>query len=505
MEYKTETRYDGNGQPYDVRIPVLSKNTSPIKTNADGVFPSRTPVQIAESRDNPISPTTSNNTTVQNPTLSPEDLSLRSALEDKMAFDAQSKDKNVLSEEEYRNQAIASLQAEIDAQNKVYADKIARAKVEGQNRLGQEGAIQARRGLLGSDFGVASTNEINQGNTQIDNSLENELNQKLEEIRTGARKEGTAKFEAARKAKEEGLNAYIADLQNRATVNAGIADKIALEYLAKGINPTDDKNYLEQIAKEAGITSGSIIGSYKTKLSEKDKKDIELAKAKNEQYGTGAIGEYNFAKANGYTGSFSQYQNEDANRKLKATGVSALTANQVNQTVNQIAGAFDNEPVVKNYNVIAEGKAMVDSLPLSTKNPADDQALIYGLAKALDPNSVVREGEYATAQKYAQSWIKSFGKSVSQALSGTGFLSEEARKNIKDTINSKYESSKKNYDNVSKEYQRQIDDAYAGNKRTITNYGNAFKSFSVTDPNGATHTFDSQEKLDAFKKAAGLK
>ncbi len=40
----------------------------------------------------------------------------------------------------------------------------------------------------------------------------------------------------------------------------------------------------------------------------------------SEQYGSGAIGEYNYAKANGYTGSFSQYQNEDANRKAKATG-----------------------------------------------------------------------------------------------------------------------------------------------------------------------------------------
>lgn len=34
-----------------------------------------------------------------------------------------------------------------------------------------------------------------------------------------------------------------------------------------------------------------------------------------DQYGTGSIGEYNFAKSQGYSGTFSQYQNEDANRK----------------------------------------------------------------------------------------------------------------------------------------------------------------------------------------------
>lgn len=35
--------------------------------------------------------------------------------------------------------------------------------------------------------------------------------------------------------------------------------------------------------------------------------------------GTGIVGEYNYARANGYTGSFSDYQNEDANRKARST------------------------------------------------------------------------------------------------------------------------------------------------------------------------------------------
>lgn len=37
-----------------------------------------------------------------------------------------------------------------------------------------------------------------------------------------------------------------------------------------------------------------------------------------EKYGSGIIGEYNFAKSQGYTGSFSDFQNEDANRKRVA-------------------------------------------------------------------------------------------------------------------------------------------------------------------------------------------
>lgn len=161
-------------------------------------------------------------------------------------------------------------------------------------------------------------------------------------------------------------------------------------------------------------------------------------------------------------------------KKQVESSAGGLSAAQINSTVNSIRGAFDNEPIVKNFNVIAEGKAFVDSLPTETKNPADDQALIYALAKALDPNSVVREGEYATAQKYSQSWVKAYGSGVNQAITGTGFLSKEARNNIKATINSRYQASLKNYENVRNEYQRQIDDARAGVSPTITDYSKAY-------------------------------
>lgn len=56
------------------------------------------------------------------------------------------------------------------------------------------------------------------------------------------------------------------------------------------------------------------------------------AKAKDasisEIYGTGIIGEYNFARSQGYTGTFNEYQNEDANRKqsIARAGVSGTTS-----------------------------------------------------------------------------------------------------------------------------------------------------------------------------------
>lgn len=137
-------------------------------------------------------------------------------------------------------------------------------------------------------------------------------------------------------------------------------------------------------------------------------------------------------------------------------GVGTLSNTQIDN-INPLVTSFQNSPIVQNYNTIAEGYNFVKGLSNDTKNPADDQALIYSLAKALDPGSVVREGEYATAQKYAQSLVQSYGKSITQALQGTGFLSTDARNNIKATIESKFRAAEQSYSNISNETARRIE------------------------------------------------
>lgn len=129
-------------------------------------------------------------------------------------------------------------------------------------------------------------------------------------------------------------------------------------------------------------------------------------------------------------------------------GLSTPTATAVRAQV----AAFKTEPTVQNFATIQDGYNFISAIADNTTNPADDQALIYSLAKALDPGSVVREGEYATAQKYAQSWVKAYGKGIEQAILGTGFLSTEARRNIKQTVEQKYRASLNSYENIYGEY-----------------------------------------------------
>ena len=186
------------------------------------------------------------------------------------------------------------------------------------------------------------------------------------------------------------------------------------------------------------------------------------------EYASGIIGEYQFyadqVMANGGNPmDFNEYQNLDANRKIaiQKAGIAGFDSQAVN-LATRIADKFDANVITKNFAKMAEAKTLVDSLSNTTTNPADDQALIYAFAKAMDPDSVVREGEYATVQKYSQSWVKSYGKGIEQAINGTGFLSQQARENIKKTIESKYNAGKLNYDNFRNETASSMDSIAPG-------------------------------------------
>lgn len=128
----------------------------------------------------------------------------------------------------------------------------------------------------------------------------------------------------------------------------------------------------------------------------------------------------------------------------------------VQRRVDMKTRGFDAQPVVKRIQTMAEAVQFSAGLDPATTNPADDQALIYAFAKAMDPDSVVREGEYATVQKYAQSWAERFGFEVARMVSNTTFLTPQARANMKATIRSRYASAKPQYENLRRSYAKQI-------------------------------------------------
>ncbi len=106
-----------------------------------------------------------------------------------------------------------------------------------------------------------------------------------------------------------------------------------------------------------------------------------------------ALQEYEDARSQGYAGSFQQYQTEDANRKRPSVNVTAQTG-QANNLAMKLADDYTRD--AKDFS--SQNSAM-RRIAASANNPsaAGDMSLLYGYMKMLDPNSVVRESEFATA------------------------------------------------------------------------------------------------------------
>lgn len=174
----------------------------------------------------------------------------------------------------------------------------------------------------------------------------------------------------------------------------------------------------------------------------------------------------------------------EAAKFKKQSSVQTINLPYKTQTkVDQYSRQFSNEAIVKKYNVVSEATQFASSLSDKSGNPADDMALIYAFAKAMDPDSVVREGEYATVQKYAQSWAQKFGFDAMRVLANTEFLAEGARANLKKTIAQRAEPITRQYENLRKYYAKRIDMA-TGQKdgeEYLPDYAGAFSQIAAND------------------------
>ncbi len=170
-------------------------------------------------------------------------------------------------------------QAEIDAVNKIYTDKIQTAKVAGQGRLGSSRASQARSGLLGSDFGASQTANVETQNQEIEDAYRNENAVQIQAIIGKARGDAVAEAEAKRVAKEQGAKSYIEFLTGaEARKKARITD-LAKSLIAQGkdIKSLTDAD-LATLATSYGTTKDNILATFNTEKIANDKALADLQK-----------------------------------------------------------------------------------------------------------------------------------------------------------------------------------------------------------------------------------
>lgn len=109
---------------------------------------------------------------------------------------------------------------------------------------------------------------------------------------------------------------------------------------------------------------------------------------------------------------------------------------------NQLYNRYDSTS--KEIRTLEQGNAILETFDVNTKNPYDDQALIFSFMKVLDPGSVVREGEFKTAQNNS-SILNSVAAGWQNAATGTGMLTKEQRQKILNTMRTLGDQKKQQY------------------------------------------------------------
>lgn len=196
------------------------------------------------------------------------------AFKDQQAEQARLTATTPIDEANLRQQTQARFQAEIDALNRVYAEKKRQEQIVGQGRLGSVGAVQARRGLLGSDFGQAQTVGQENLNTEALDAVESERIMKENAILSESRRLADAEIEKKTAAKQAGADAYIKYISESAQTKKTNAGIIAKRLYDQGIEPN-----FQAISKELGISAEALKSVYNEYKKEQDTVKEQQAQA----------------------------------------------------------------------------------------------------------------------------------------------------------------------------------------------------------------------------------
>ena len=138
----------------------------------------------------------------------------------------------------------------------------------------------------------------------------------------------------------------------------------------------------------------------------------------------------------------------------KTEGMGGLTQAQYLTQIGRMTDDVRSDPDVKDFVSIRDGYQRVQT-GANLNNAQGDLALLFGYMKILDPNSVVRETEFANAEAamgYAQRVINFPAK----FLKGNR-LTPEARKQFTEAADALYKAKEGNYTNAANFYKNQAE------------------------------------------------
>jgi hypothetical protein len=146
----------------------------------------------------------------------------------------------------------------------------------------------------------------------------------------------------------------------------------------------------------------------------------------------------------------------DRPRSAPAVQIGGLPA-AVYSRAQTLASQFDSNPVVKQYNEAALRVANVDQILKSNWSGPGDMAVIFEFMRALDPTSVVRESEYATAAKTGN-WFKGIYARFNGAFNPEGgFLSDQVKQDFQKVLQGRINAASKQVKGIYDDFGRRID------------------------------------------------
>lgn len=402
-----------------------------------------------------------------------------------------------------RASALSKFQGQIDALNQVYAEEKRAAALAGRNRLGQNTAIQARRGLLGSDFGSAATDAVNTANEEVQKSIDAKHNLAISAIYGSIDAAAVAAANARVSAAQKGADAKIAEIKGRQEAASNAVNSAVKAYFASGNDGTKltDQNIKDWAAK-LGVSTDVVVNAVKDAKTAADKEakannpDVTLSQGQSKFVWNPSTGKYekvasvapaaNAYNSGGGTSGYNYVAGADpvvdshisnvlngnetmaqvpANirnavsvglTKQPKSSYSPLAASRFTIAATRIASNFIHLP---QFQLTANGLPYLQRIDAAIKQPGSvsDQDLLDSITKLNTAGNAITE---------AQVKVITDGKSLADAfsvyknkLSNGGVLSDSQRNQIKDLANATYANYKKGYQPVYDQVTKQLGEA----------------------------------------------
>lgn len=169
----------------------------------------------------------------------------------------------------------------------------------------------------------------------------------------------------------------------------------------------------------------------------------------------------------------------DIQKKLQELYNTDLPAKTITQ-VDSLSKGFDSHPIVKQFNEVQNKKLTFDKIISRGTGPSDLSA-IFDFMKSLDPDSVVRESEYATAAASGNVFLGALAKFNALFKEGGSKLPQSVRDEFKAIIDEKFAGIESQYENLYSETVRKINNktGMEDGSEYLTNY-NYTKTTPVT-------------------------